>query len=74
MATPILTIDNFAQGLSYDETEATTSGFNDLVNIDIKSVLGVAQLSKYFSSGNSNTAKPKNRMEEYSFIPDVSFT
>lgn len=41
---PILSIDDFSQGITYDETENTVVGFNDLQNIDLKNINGVAML------------------------------
>jgi hypothetical protein len=38
MSKPIFKIEDFSQGISYDETENTLNGFNDLQNIDLKNI------------------------------------
>lgn len=76
MTKPILTISDFETGITYDETEAIQNWFNDLVNIDIKTILGVARLpNSYASTGLSyNNRLPVNSAVEYSLLPDVTWS
>ena len=74
MSKPILTIADFQQGITYDETENTQNGFNDLSNIDIKSTLGIAQLSNLFVDCWANDFVPTNKMIEYSVLPDIALS
>lgn len=71
MPKPIFKIDDFSSWISYDETESILNGFNDLSNIDIKTTLGVAQLSKSFSNYWTTTFTPTNKLIEYTFLPDI---
>lgn len=47
---PIFSIDDFSRGISYDETENTVNGFNDIVQVDLKTINGVMMLSKDYDN------------------------
>jgi hypothetical protein len=71
---PIFSIDDFSQGISYDETENTVNGFNDLEQIDLKNINGVAMLSNdYHNAFSTSNFVNTNHFTEKKLIPDVAF-
>lgn len=72
---PIFVIDDFSQGISYDETENTVEGFNDLVSIDLKNINGVAMLANdYHNVFSTSNFTNTNHLVEYKLIPDIGST
>lgn len=74
MAKPILTIDDFDTWITYDETESTINGFNDLQNIDLKTQLWIAQISKWFFPVSNSNNFIRNNTVWFDLIPDVNWT
>lgn len=71
---PIFSIDDFSRGISYDETENTVNGFNDIVQVDLKTINGVMMLSKYYLNtitGDNDTRQALNHMKELQYVPDA---
>lgn len=48
MPKPLLTIKDFSQGIVYDESDSTLTGFYDVVNIDLKNIDWAALLGENF--------------------------
>lgn len=72
---PIFSIDDFSQWISYDETENTVNGFNDLIQIDLKNINWIAMLSNdYHNAFTWSNFINANHLTEKKLIPDVWFT
>ena len=74
---PIFSIDDFSRGISYDETENTVNGFNDIVQVDLKTINGVMMLSKDYLNtvtGDNDTRVVLNHMKPLQYVPDAQAT
>ncbi len=76
MTKPILEIKDFSAGITYDETDIVTDGFDDLINIDVKTKLWVATISHDYTASSSGWSfgqiYPTNSAVEYSLLPDIT--